>query len=157
MEKQVYRMQDFEHHVFISYAHKNNLSPNKGEEGFVSKLHKALRIKLDEVLYETASIWFDDELRGNDSLKDTIARELKKTALLLTVLSPPYLTSKWCQEELKTFLQFAQESGGLQVEGKSRILKVVKIHVPLDKHPSELQGTTGYEFFEKDSSKPGRF
>jgi len=75
-----------------------------------------------------------------------VEEQLPRTAALVVVLSPRYLQSKWCMEEIKEFCRVAAEREGYRIGDKARIFKVVKTPVPLENHPAELQPFLGYEF-----------
>src|SRR6185295_9814693 len=68
-------------------------------------------------------------------------------------LSPSYINSEWCRREMQMFSNIATDTGGVRLGNKARIFKVEKISVPLDKHPPELQGMTGYQFFYMDNAR----
>ena len=150
-------MPGFAHHVFISYTHADNQVPDKGQKGFVSMLFRALKIRLDQIFDdESARVWFDKKQRGNEPLKEGIAKKLRESAFLLAVVSPPYLHSQWCKDELATFLLAAAEADGLDIEEKRRIFKVIKTHVPLDKQPAALKALCGYKFY-RENPESGRY
>jgi hypothetical protein len=44
----------------------------------------------------------------------------------------------------------AARSSGVHIENKSRIFKVLKTSHPTRRHPVEVQGILGYEFFQRD-------
>src|SRR5262249_5609917 len=83
----------------------------------------------------------------NDEIKET----LNKSAMFVAVMSPRYLRSSSCQQEVNYFTQFAQAQGGMRVGNKSRVFKVIKTEVPLTAHPPTWQNFLGYEFYGKDS------
>jgi hypothetical protein len=148
---------DFERDLFISYTHDDNATLY-GDEGWVDTLHKGLDIRLTQLLGRKPSIWRDIEgLQGNSVLEDSIFEEFPKLALLVSVLSPRYMESWWCQEELKHFLEAVQVQGGLKIPGttRKRIFKVVKTHLDRAKHPTPIKDMMGYEFYEFNSE--GRF
>jgi hypothetical protein len=136
----------FAHHVFISYAHIDN-RPVLSDEGWVTIFHRTLEKVLSMRLGENANIWFDSShLQGNSALTPEIEKGLKCSALLVTILSPSYYKSEWCRQELERFCELADNSGGLYVEGKARLLKVVKLPEPREKLPSQLQDILDYCF-----------
>lgn len=141
---------DFENDIFISYSHIDNQPLTEGEKGWISDFHRTLEIRLGELLGESPKIWRDPRLSGNDYFSDVIRQQLLKVALLVSVLSPRYLRSEWCQKELQTFFEAAEQTGGLHIANKSRILKVVKTYIPLEEQPPELQPLLGYEFYQLD-------
>lgn len=146
----------FEHDIFISYSHIDNRALVEGEKGWIDKFHYALATRLSQVLGEDARIWRDLKIEGNDNLTGTIRSALLKSAAFLSILSPRYLKSNSCLDELKEFLEIAEKTGGPRVLEKSRIFKVIKTHIPLDQNPPELREFLGYKFYRIDSttSKP---
>ena len=81
-----------------------------------------------------AEIWRDIKLAGNDIFADEIIQQFPKTALLISVLTPRYVESEWCTREVKEFCKTAETTGGVLVDNKSRVLKVIKIPVA-DENP----------------------
>jgi hypothetical protein len=146
----------FEHHVFISYAHIDNARFTEAEKGWVDRLHEYLESRLPQLMGGPVNIWRDGKLGGNDVFNDTIEIELSKTAILLSVASPRYFQSSSCQRELDDFFRVAAEHGGLRINDKHRVFKVMKTYVPLEEHPPELKDMLGYEFYAVDQAS-GRF
>lgn len=142
----------FENDIFISYAHVDNEAVN-APSGWITLLHDRLAIRLHQLLGEKVKIWRDPKLQGNDEFADTLVISVSKVAVLLSVLSPRYLKSEWCGKELNLFCQQAQHSGGLIIDNKSRVFKVVKTYIPRDQHPPALGGALGYEFYEYDEAR----
>lgn len=141
---------DFENDIFISYAHLDDQPLTEGQKGWVSDFHRALEIRLGELLGEKPKIWRDAKLAGNDYFSDVIVGRLMKVALLVSVLSPRYLKSEWCIKELREFYKAAEQTGGLRVGEKARVFKVVKTCVPREEYPQDLQALLGYEFYQID-------
>src|SRR5262249_39782369 len=146
----------FEHHVFISYAHIDNARFTEAEKGWVDRLHEYLESRLPQLMGGPVNIWRDGKLGGNDVFNETIDIELSKTAILLSVASPRYFQSTSCQRELEDFFRLAAEQGGLTINDKHRVFKVMKTYVPLDEHPKHLRDMLGYEFYALDQAS-GRF
>ncbi|MDQ1354583.1 MAG: hypothetical protein QG657_4892 [Acidobacteriota bacterium] len=141
----------FEVDVFISYAHIDNVPLKEGEQGWIANFHKALEVRLSQLLGEKARIWRDQKLQGNDFFGDEIVEQFPKTAVMISILSPRYLKSEWCTKEVREFHQKAAEGKGVKIGNKSRIFKVIKTAVPYDAHPKEIADTLGYEFYVRDS------
>jgi hypothetical protein len=140
----------YEHDVLISYAHIDDQALLDGEKGWVSTLHRLLEIRVGQLRGQVPKIWRDPKLQGNDYFADTILERLPKIAALVSVLSPRYVQSEWCNRELKEFWRLAQQSGGVRVADKGRIFKVVKTPVEQERLPEEVQPMLGYEFFTYD-------
>lgn len=144
---------NFEDDLFISYAHIDNQPLAEGLKGWVETFHERLKIRLEQLTGETARIWRDRKLQGNDIFAETLAARLSKVAILVVVLSPRYIKSEWCLKELGEFCHRDALGGGLVVGDKSRVFKVVKFYVPLQEQPPQLRGVLGYEFFEYDAER----
>src|ERR1700728_3380997 len=127
---------DFEGDAFISYAHLDNLELIRGQKGWVTNLHRALEIRVAQLLGKQPHIWRDPKLKGNDQLAGTLIEKLARVAVLIPVVSPRYIKSDWAMKELAAFADAAERQGGLQFEDKLRIFKVLKTPVPLDQHPA---------------------
>ncbi|HSS51221.1 MAG TPA: hypothetical protein VLX28_19950 [Thermoanaerobaculia bacterium] len=141
----------FENDLLISYARLDDQALIEGQPGWITWLHRLLDIRVAQFLGARPTIWRDAKLQGNDYFADTIVEEqLPRTAALVVVLSPRYLQSKWCMEEIREFCRVAAEREGLRIGDKARIFKVVKTPVPLENHPAELQPFLGYEFYVVD-------
>lgn len=145
------------HDVFISYSHFDDQPLT--QTGWVTEFHRMLEIRLSQLLGEQPAIFRDPKLRGNDYFDDVLLNALPEVALLVTVLSPRYIKSEWCVKELEEFCRAAQSAVGPRVGDRSRIFKVIKTHVSRDKHPRELSGLTGYEFYREDhaTGRPKEF
>ena len=140
----------FEGDAFISYAHLDNLELVEGRKGWVANLHRALEIRVAQLLGQESRIWWDPKLQGNDVFAITLVDRLQRVAALVVVVSPRYVKSDWGRREIDEFCKAAEQQGGLRVRDKVRIFKVLKTPVPLDQHPPELQPVLGYEFFKVD-------
>jgi hypothetical protein len=141
---------NFEGDAFISYAHLDNVELVEGKKGWVANLHRALEVRVGQLLGKSPHIWRDPKLGGNDLFAETLIEQLKQVALLVTVVSPRYLKSEWTMRELSEFWHAAEGQGGIHVSNKARVFKVLKTPVPIDKTPPELRSLLGYEFFKID-------
>jgi hypothetical protein len=142
---------NFEKHLFVSYAHVDDL-PTPGEsQGWVSRFHKYLEAYLSQSLGEEARIWRDDKLRGNDVFANEIVKQFPQTAVLLSILSPRYIESEWCLREVNEFCKTAEVNGGLAIDDKTRVLRVMLRRIPSERRqllPDILKEALGYEFFQ---------
>jgi hypothetical protein len=140
----------FDGDAFISYAHLDNQELIEGRKGWVANLHRALEIRVGQLLGKTPHIWRDPKLQGNDFFAETLVDRLKRVAVLVAVVSPRYIRSEWTQKELHEFWKAAEGQGGVRFAEKARVFKVLKTPVPLANQQPELQGLLGYEFFKID-------
>lgn len=140
----------FEGDAFISYAHLDNVELVEGRKGWVANLHRALEVRVAQLLGKAPQIWRDPKLSGNDLFADTIVERLRRVAILVAVVSPRYVKSEWTIRELNEFWAAAEQQGGVRVCDKARVFKVLKTPVPIDRTPAELRTLLGYEFFKTD-------
>lgn len=145
----------FEKDLFISYAHLDNEPVPPEEQGWITRFHATLAALLNMRMGGEARIWRDDKLRGNDEFAREIVDQFSQTALLVSVLTPRYLNSEWCNREVTEFCRRADESGGMLVANKARIFKVVKTPVDTQESlPQVVQAVLGYEFFTMEDGAP---
>ncbi len=141
---------NFEGDAFISYAHLDNVELIEGGKGWVTNLHRALEVRVAQLLGKPSHIWRDPKLDGNDIFEDALVKRLRDVASLISVVSPRYVKSEWTRRELAEFWKAAEEQGGVRFHDKARIFKVLKTPVPIEATPPELQSLLGYEFFKVD-------
>ncbi len=142
---------DFEHDAFISYAHNDDL-PGLAQEGWVTKFGKVLHERLTSRLGQKARIWIDPSLKGNETIDSEIMARLGRSALLVSILSPSYVQSAWCQREVNEFCAAAARTGGHTLGTASRVVKVVKL--PAEPEPEPMRGAPGYNFYANDHGFP---
>jgi len=142
----------FEKDIFISYAHIDNESLSGDLHGWIARFHNVLELRLKQVRGKTATIWRDTQMRNHGYFEDTIAQELASVKLLLSIVTPRYIESEWCQREVNEFCKLAQMNGGIRIgNNKSRIIKAVKTPVSRegDKYPAEFARLLEYLFYEQ--------
>jgi hypothetical protein len=144
----------FEKQVFISYAHIDNEPLSENQQGWITRFHTSLSAMLGMRLGRKSEIWRDIKLSGNDIFADEILQQFPKTALLIAVLTPRYVESEWCTREVKEFCKTAQTTGGILVDNKSRVIKVVKIPVSDETAlPDPMKLALGYPFYVFDEQQ----
>ena len=137
--------------LFISYAHLDNESLGD-EEGWISEFHKSLEIRLAQILGKKPDIWRDKELQGNSDFDPEIVAQFARLRALISILTPRYVQSEWCVKEVEEFTRASTQAGmPLTINNRSRIFKVIKTPVDLDRHPEAMRDLLGYEFFSRDA------
>ena len=148
-------MMSFEKDIFISYAHLDNQPLTAEQEGWISRFHASLEAMLSMRMGSQAKIWRDDKLQGMDIFSKEILDQFRQTAVLLSVLTPRYLNSEWCTREVDEFCKSAELSGGVVVDNKARVIKVIKTPVDSGESlPSVMKEVLGYEFFTLEDDAP---
>ena len=134
----------FKNDLFISYSHLDN------EEGWVTLLHEKLAPRIEFYLGEKTKIWRDEKLNGNDDFSKEILDRIKDVALMISVLSPRYVRSEWCQKEASAFCQAAEATGGIEVANKYRVFKVYQLPLhELPGLPDVFSKALGFEFYDE--------
>jgi hypothetical protein len=143
----------FEHDLFISYAHVDN-QPRPGDsKGWVTQFGSDLAAALDQEIGRSGlvRVWRDRGLAGNDDFDDTIKLAVRQSALFMPVLSRGYINSAYCAAELATFAGQEHRLFQRQIDGKSRIFKIICRHVDPSEHPRATRDTLGYPFCKYDA------
>ncbi len=158
----------FEWDVLISYAHIDNQPLPAEEQGWVTRFHHILEERSIQILGTKPRILRQDKTKPEDAVKPfdrPAARhdesplsehvaQFAKVASLISIVSPQYVRSQACHQELQSFCRAAARSGGLWLEGRvPRVYKVVKTPMPIERQPRELQGVREYDFFEFDGER----
>lgn len=134
----------FTNDIFISFAHIDNL------DGWVEQFQKRLTNRLAQI-DAAVTIWRDSKLRGTDDFSEDISEQLKNSAILVSIVSPSSIRSRWCQDERQKFEQFAALNGGFRVGKTLRAVKVVKTPLDHDAHRELFKDTLGFEFYEREA------
>jgi len=150
---------DYQNDVFVSYAYVDNKSLTQGKIGWVDNFHQALEIRLEQLLGADTKIWRDDNLKNNATNKTDPSAPLPSTAVLISMVSPQYIKSEKCLQEVKDFYKTAEQGEGVWLNNRARIFKAVKTYVPRESQPEILQSIPDYEFYRFDpvSGRPQEF
>jgi hypothetical protein len=151
----------FAHDIFVSYSHGQNLSVPYSDPRrnplyewsciFVDNLRSQLELILsDSVLRpdERPDVWMDPKLNSTGSLQGNLEREVKGSALLLTLMSSYYLRSPWCSEEARLFSEAAGAFSPVSREDRTFVVSIA----PTDrkKWPTALQDDRQRAFLGSD-------
>ncbi len=136
--------------IFISYAHLDNLILFHESQGWIEEFFTELNLLLSRRIgqAETIKFWWDNKkLDGSMEFNPYIDESIRKSAIMICLLSPAYLQSQYCKKELQTFYSKAvAEPAGLHLNNRSRIINVLLNNIPFTQWPSELNGATGFKF-----------
>ena len=102
---------DFDHDVFFSYAHLDDVALEEGATGLGFRLAQCA---------ERASrlnSWRDSHLAGSEAADDILLAldrpKLPRSATFIAVMSPRYVKSEWCHRELEAFVMASATRGGV--------------------------------------------
>lgn len=140
----------FDHDVFLSYAHDNNVDDGIHPR-WVQSFSKQLSAKLLGQVGETVNVWWDtSDLDRSQFFDEAIEKAVRSSAIILSLISPKYITRPYCARELQWFT----EQGSVKIgKAHSRVFTVQLFRMPFSEWPKECRGTTSFEFF--DPGKPG--
>jgi hypothetical protein len=95
---------DFNHDVFISYAHADNGVPvgSSVPHGWVTAL--AANLNEGPNVFKK-NLFIDHQLRPGDSFSTELLSRVKQSSVLVLLLSQNYIDSKWCGKELEHFVR----------------------------------------------------
>jgi hypothetical protein len=138
---------DYDHDVFVSYAHLDN----QGETAWVSTLVRHLETDLRQRLgTKELRIWIDETLDGNRPLTPEIMRAIQHSATLLIVMSSGYLASEWCARERNAFLGLVRDC-----VAAGRIFIVHCRETERTAIPSAFGDLIGFKFWTQDPEAGG--
>ncbi|WP_028296734.1 toll/interleukin-1 receptor domain-containing protein [Olivibacter sitiensis] len=142
----------FKTDLFISYAHIDDESLIVNQKGWISEFHRALDIRLAQLLGRRPVIWRDPALQGNHLFDQQILDQFHEVAIMISILTPRYVKSEWCLREVDEFYEKCQQNIGFNINNRARIFKIIKTPVRIEQHPEKIQNVLGYEFYHVDPS-----
>jgi hypothetical protein len=96
----------FEYDVFVSYSHGARASETETPlKDWTLELIRRLEtdIRFVDNEFESLHIWRDEAIDPTIHLTDELRAKAKQAAILVIVMSPPYLASAWCKDEREWF------------------------------------------------------
>jgi hypothetical protein len=133
----------FAHDVFVSYSSIDNEVLVGDNRGWVDVLLDRLRRELKPRLGgRDLNIFMDHDLMSSNlPISAQLMDAVRSSATLLVVMSPSYLTSRWCDQERRAFLDAVKE------RARGAILVVRARPVEIDHQPVEFRDLRGIDFF----------
>lgn len=153
----------FEHDLFVTYSHGDDgtgqASLQPWSAAFARELENELRA--DRTYRQALRVFLDSDLRpghGLDPLApltDQLRDQIGGAALLVILMSPDYLGSRWCADERAWWCE-RQRQLGLPTEER---IAVVRIWPTTDPWPPALcdargEPLVGFPFFEESTGVP---
>ena len=131
--------------LFISYSQIDDKSLLPSQKGWISTFREALTIRLEQLLgtAPTISHRHDRESENGD---------LGSVGILVSVVSPAYVSSQACLNQIDHFIESTRQTGGLTIDNKPRIFKVTKIPVDQERQPPPVLSLLNYEFYQVEGS-----
>jgi len=136
--------------IFISYSHIDNQSFGDPGGGWVDIFHEHLQNFVNVHVGRRTSVWRDKRLTGTEVFAGEIEQQLRSSAVLISVISPGYMQSDWCNRELVAFTKAAEDHGNLRVGNLQRVVKVLRLPVDRSVLPPLLDEVLGAQFYRVD-------
>lgn len=139
-------VQEYDHDIFVSYAHVDDEPFRRGEKGWVTTLIDGLRKRLAQKLgtRDGFDLWMDNRLAGYEPVTPQLLQKVRQSATLVVIWSPAYLASAWCRRERDTFLGVVDERRG------RRVFLVEREPLDIAKRPPELADLSEFRFWVRD-------
>ena len=147
----------FENDIFISYAHIDDLALVEGQKGWVSSFHRALEIRLAQLLGRPPSHVARSQAPGNDVFADRLVERLPRWRSWCACCSPRYVQVGLVHARAHRVRQGDRGARAACASATRRASsRCVKTPVPLGQQPEDFQGLLGYEFFRSTPRSAAR-
>jgi hypothetical protein len=148
----------FEFDVFVSYSHgvrgRENDAPLKD---WTLELIRRLEtdIRAIDTEFDDLIIWRDEHLDPTTYLTDEIRDKVENSGVLMIVMSPRYLASAWCKDELEWFRRQIQD----RARDHGRVFVVRALRTDDTSWPDFLRDARGhtligFQFHDQQDSMP---
>jgi hypothetical protein len=94
----------FEYDVFVSYSHGvRGVGADAPLREWTLELIRRLEVDIQQVdlEFDDLHIWRDEQIDPTIHLTDELRSKVKQSGILMIVMSPRYLASSWCKDELR--------------------------------------------------------
>jgi hypothetical protein len=148
----------FDYDVFVSYSHgMQGGEADSPLKDWTLELIRRLETDIQAVdtEFDDLVIWRDEQIDPTIHLSDELRGKVKNSGILLIVMSPRYLASTWCKDELEWFRQQVLD----RERDQGRAFVVRALRTDENRWPEFLRDTrghalTGFQFHDKQDSMP---
>nr|WP_295832735.1 toll/interleukin-1 receptor domain-containing protein [uncultured Azospirillum sp.] len=142
----------YEYDVFVSYARAEKETGAPLLMNWSQHVARTLRMQLASVLNKNPNLQFQDSLdqdhlRSGEHLSDVFQDRIRRSAVMLIMMSPYYVTSTWCREELACFFDQTRKDGRNLAQ---HCVVLLLGPVPDTDWPEELKDRMGKPVFYRD-------
>lgn len=139
----------FTQDLFLSYSHGSDGAGNSWLQAWSVAFAKALEseLRVEPRFRENLKLFIDKDYRQGqgvdplEPLSDQLQEHIGNSALLVVLMSPDYVTSKWCKLEREWWHQRQSDSGA--VSGHSRIAVVRTMPILENQWPDQFKDSAG--------------
>ena len=141
--------------IYINGAQLDDQPMEAGKPGWLTEFSRHLALRLEQLRGEKVSVYTCPKPPGEAPVGEPVLASLPEAKTMISVLSPPFIRSGACRQEMETFWSVAERDGTLRLGPRTRLFKVLKTPVPERDFPSPwrhyLPSLPGFDFFEEDS------
>ena len=149
----------FEYDAFVSYSHGVRAGESDAPlRDWTLELIRRLEtdIQLVDTEFDDLHIWRDEQIDPTIHLSDELRAKVSHSGILMIVMSPRYLASTWCKDELAWFNQQVED----RARDQGRVFVIRALRTDESAWPDFLRDSRGhalpgFQFHDKqDSSMP---
>ena len=130
--------------VYISYSALDDQSLSGVEEGWISRFHRNLKVRLQQLAGREVNVFRPNKMTSEKQLDENTIQDIPKVNSLLTIVSPPFANSDSCKQEVDSFV-----AG--KANADSKVIKVVKLPVDSNSLANDvLKRINDHNFFDQD-------
>jgi hypothetical protein len=139
--------------ILIAGASVDNQPFSPDEPGWISQFQRNLEVRLEQLSGEPIKIAYHAGPAAAQLAEEPLTA-MRQAKAMVSVVSPAFVKSEGCRRVMEEFWQAAEQSGGLWIENRPRIFKVVKTPVTRQDVPPGLDALLSqlldFDFFEHD-------
>ncbi len=138
--------------VLISCAELDDQPLTPDGEGWVDRLQRNLRIKIEQLTGEPLKVATAALPPGKTEVDETIYDSMATAQTLISIISPPFVKSKSCSDSVDHYCRVSAPSPPTTDRFASKMFKVFKTPVNQDDMSPTMSGALeqlpGFEFFD---------
>ncbi|MGZ8254523.1 MAG: toll/interleukin-1 receptor domain-containing protein [Burkholderiaceae bacterium] len=142
----------YDNDVFVSYAHADDCCLSGEKIGWVTRLVKQfLAPCIDMRLGSRGALklWMDHELEAGHPITPQLVNQVRRTAVLVVILSPSYINSPWCKHERENYLDVIRDWES------RRVFVIEPGEICLEDRPQELRDLKSFRFWAPSDHEGG--
>lgn len=136
--------------ICISYSQLDNHHIDVRGSSWVDNFHRELQALVSASIGNPVTIWRDVAQSSSSELPEENAERLRKTGILLAIVSPAYAHSDLCKREREVFIESRPGSDSLESSNSRHIISAYKLPVAVEELPEVLALARGFEFYSVD-------
>lgn len=148
----------YEYDVFVSYSH--GAQAEGGDTPLKSwTLDLVRRLETDvrsvDTEFDDLHIWRDEQIDPTIHISDELRGKVSRSGVLMIIMSPRYLASSWCKDELEWFRQQVQD----RERDQGRVFIIRALRTDEKNWPEFLRDTRGhalpgFQFHDRQDAMP---